>query len=61
MPLPLVFIGIAAVTGATGAVATVKAGVDQLHAKNINYDADQKNKIQQSGRYLFPESSLYLF
>ncbi|MCH5256161.1 MAG: hypothetical protein J1D87_02665 [Lachnospiraceae bacterium] len=42
MPLPLVFIGIAAVTGATGVGATVKAGVNQSHAKNINDDANQR-------------------
>lgn len=42
MPLPLVFIGIAAVTGATGVGATVKAGVDQTHAKTINEDANQR-------------------
>lgn len=42
MPLPLVFIGIAAVTGVTGVGATVKAGVDQNHAKNINNNANQK-------------------
>lgn len=32
MPLPLLFIGIAAVTGATGIGTTIKAGVDQAHA-----------------------------
>ena len=42
MPLPLVFIGIAAVTGATGVGATVKAGVDQSHAKSINDDSNTK-------------------
>lgn len=42
MPLPLLFIGIAAVTGVTGAGATVKAGVDQSHAKAINNNANQK-------------------
>lgn len=42
MPLPLVFIGIAAVTGAGGVGATVKAGVDQSHAKAINNNANQK-------------------
>lgn len=42
MPLPLVFIGIAAVTGVTGVGATVKAGVDQSHAKDINNDANQR-------------------
>lgn len=42
MPLPLVFLGIAAATGATGVGATVKAGVDQSHAKLLNDDANQK-------------------
>ena len=36
MPLPLVFIGIAAATGATGIGSSVKAGVDQMHAKKLN-------------------------
>ena len=42
MPLPLVFIGIAAVAGATGVGATVRAGEDQSHAKMINNNANQK-------------------
>lgn len=42
MPLPLVFIGIAAVTGATGIGATIKGGVDQSHAKSINDNANQR-------------------
>lgn len=45
MPLPLVFIGIAAVSGATGAAATVKAGIDQSHAKDINNSANQRIEI----------------
>lgn len=36
MAIPLIFIGIAAVTGATGIGKTIKAGVDQNKAKNIN-------------------------
>lgn len=39
MPFPLIFIGIAAVTGATGIGKTIKAGVDQSKAKQINTDA----------------------
>lgn len=35
MPLPIIFIGIAAVTGALGASATVKAGVDHSKAKKL--------------------------
>ena len=42
MPLPLLFIGIAAATGVTGAGATVKAGIDQSHAKSINNNANLK-------------------
>lgn len=42
MPLPLIFIGIAAATGMTGVGATVKAGIDQTAAKNINKNANQK-------------------
>lgn len=40
MPLPLIFIGIAAVTGATGIGTTIKAGVDQVHANSLNSDAN---------------------
>ena len=42
MPLPLVFIGIAVVTGATGAGATVKAGVDHSKAKKINSNTEER-------------------
>ena len=42
MPLPLVFIGIAVVTGATGAGATVKAGVDHSKAKKINANTEER-------------------
>ena len=42
MPLPLLFIGIAAVTGATGAGATVKAGVDHSKAKKINANSEER-------------------
>ncbi len=40
MPLPLLFIGAAALTGATGLGKTVKAGVDTANAKKINSEAD---------------------
>lgn len=41
MPLPLVFIGIAAATGAVGAGKVVKAGLDTNDAKHINESANQ--------------------
>ena len=44
MPIPFLFIGIAAVTGATGAGKTVKAGVDQSRAKKINANANATAK-----------------
>ena len=40
MPIPLVFIGIAAVTGTAGVGLGVKAGVDQHNANEINDDAN---------------------
>jgi len=36
MPVPLLFIGIAAVSGSTGIAKTIKASVDQSHAKSMN-------------------------
>lgn len=42
MPLPIIFIGIAAVTGALGASATVKAGVDHSKAKKINLNSEER-------------------
>lgn len=42
MPLPLLFIGIAAVTGATGIGKTVKAGVDQSRAKALNENSTER-------------------
>lgn len=44
MPLPLLFIGIAAVTGATGIGKTVKAGVDQSRAKALNTNSTERVK-----------------
>ena len=42
MPLPLVFIGIAAVTGSAGVGLGVKAGVDQHTANEINEGANSR-------------------
>ena len=42
MPVPIIFIGIAAITGAAGVGTTVKAGVDQSHATDINNEANRK-------------------
>ena len=41
MPLPLLFIGIAAVLGGTGIGKTIKAGIDYSNAKNINKSANE--------------------
>lgn len=41
MPLPLLFIGAAAATGALGVGKTVKAGIDTVNANNINKSADE--------------------
>lgn len=45
MALPLLFIGIAAVTGTAGAGATVKAGFDQAKAKGLNNEANRKIEV----------------
>ena len=42
MPLPVVFIGIAAATGAAGAGAAVKAGVDHNTTKKINSNTEER-------------------
>ncbi len=42
MPLPLLFIGIAAVTGAAGIGKTAKAGVDQHRAKELNNNSTER-------------------
>ena len=42
MPLPIVFIGIAAATGAAGAGAAVKAGVDHNTTKKINSNTEER-------------------
>ena len=41
MPLPLLFIGVAAATGAVGAGKSVKAGIDSSTASSINKNANQ--------------------
>lgn len=41
MPLPLLFIGIAAATGLAGAGKTVKAVVDNTNANKINTAANE--------------------
>lgn len=50
MPLPLLFIGIAAVSGATGLGKTVKAGIDNSNAKSINKNANEK--IEEASKEL---------
>lgn len=40
MPIPLLFIGVAAATGTVGAGTTVKAGFDAAAAKRLNNDAN---------------------
>ena len=40
MPLPLLFIGVAAATGGLGIGKTIKAGVDANSAKHLNQDAN---------------------
>ncbi len=42
MPIPFLFIGIAAVTGVTGMGATVKAGVDHSKAKSLNENSNRR-------------------
>ena len=41
MPIPLLFIGVAAVTGAVGAGTSIKAGVDAYTANDINRSANE--------------------
>ena len=41
MPLPLLFIGVAAATGTFGVGSTIKAGIDASAAKNINLSANE--------------------
>ena len=46
MPLPLLFIGIAAVTGTVGVGTTVKAAIDTKNAKKINTSVSQTESQQ---------------
>lgn len=50
MPLPLLFIGVAAATGMFGIGNTVKAGVDAKDAKRINKSANEL--VQEATDYL---------
>ncbi len=50
MPLPLLFIGIAAATGGLGVGKTIKAGVDSYSASNINKSANQI--VEESTNYI---------
>lgn len=50
MPLPLLFIGIAAATGGVGVGKTIKAGVDTYNANDINKKANQI--VEESTNYL---------
>lgn len=50
MPLPLLFIGIAAVTGSAGIGTTIKAAFDQSKAKNINNDTNAR--VEAAGKKL---------
>ena len=49
MPIPLIFIGIAAVTGATGIGKTVKASFDQYKSKKLNANSEERMEYA-SGR-----------
>lgn len=42
MPIPLLFIGVAAVSGTAGVGATAKAGIDTIKAKSLNQEANEK-------------------
>ncbi len=50
MPLPLLFIGIAAATGTVGVGKTIKAGIDSYSANSINKSANQI--VEESTNYL---------
>ena len=41
MPLPLLFIGVAAATGSVGVGKSIKAGMDVIHTKKINKTANE--------------------
>lgn len=42
MPIPFLFIGIAALTGVTGIGSTIKAGVDNNHANKLNKNSNDR-------------------
>ncbi len=44
MPLPLLFIGVAAVSGTFGVGSSIKAGMDAMTAASVNKDANQIQK-----------------
>lgn len=48
MPIPLLFIGVAAVTGAFGVGKSVKAGIDIADANSTNNSADEIVKSASS-------------
>ena len=50
MPLPLLFIGVAAATGTFGVGSTIKAGIDANKAKLINKNATEI--VQESSEWL---------
>lgn len=50
MPLPLLFIGIAAVCGTAGIGTGIMGGIDQSHASSVNEDAN--DRIEKAGRNL---------
>ena len=50
MPLPLLFIGAIAVSGATGIGSTVKAGFDQNKSKMLNANTNDR---LETGRFQF--------
>ena len=41
MPLPLLFLGIAAATGGLGVGKTIQAGIDANNAKKLNNNASE--------------------
>ena len=47
MPLPLLFIGVAAATGTFGVGKTIKAGIDATKAKHINMDKRNSSKFNR--------------
>ena len=52
MPLPLLFIGIAAATGSVGVGKTIKAGIDSSVANRINKNANQIVPTDKASRLM---------